>query len=117
MTPELFLQFSDPQPEPALLISGSGTVLAVNRASRDRLRVDALTGRPLVEAVSEPSGEVAKYLRACTRSRQMVIGALTVAGTSCRAEGALLRAAGADGEARSSSGWSRRSRRPGSLSP
>ena len=58
------------------MVSAGGTILAANRATRERLGVDALTGRQLADAVSEPHGEVARYLRACSRSRQMVLGAL-----------------------------------------
>ena len=104
MTPETFLQLSDLLPEPTLLVSAGGTVLAANRATGERLGVspDALRGRPLSDAVTEPPDDVAKYLRACSRSRQLVLGALTVLSDPplpCRAEGAAIRPAGAGVEA------------------
>jgi PAS domain S-box-containing protein len=101
VTPELFLSFVDLLPEPTLLVSGDGKVLAANRATGQRLGVSpaALRGNPLTDAVTEPPDEVAKYLRACSRSRQMCLGALTVSGgLACRAEGAVLQPAGTDGE-------------------
>ena len=101
MTPELFLQVTDPLPEPTLLVSGDGKVLAANRATAERLGKSpvALRGRLLSNAMTEPPDEVAKYLRACSRSRQLVLGALTVSGgVACRAEGAILRSAVTDGE-------------------
>jgi PAS domain S-box-containing protein len=104
VTPETFLQTSDLLPEPTLLVAGGGAVLAANQASRERLGLAPRTirGRPLAEFVTEPPGEVKRYLRLCSRSRQMVLGALTVSGEKllpCRAEGAVLRPAGEGAEA------------------
>jgi PAS domain-containing protein len=104
VTPDTFLQLSDLLPEPTLLVSGGGTILAANRATWDRLGVspDALRGRLLAESVTEPAAEVDKYLRACCRSRQLVLGSLTILGSgplACRAEGAVIRPAGEGVEA------------------
>jgi hypothetical protein len=37
VAPDTFLQLSDLLPEPTLLVSGTGSVLAANRAARERL--------------------------------------------------------------------------------
>ena len=98
MTPEQFLQFADPLPEPTLLVSGSGFVLAVNRAAQHRLGLhfDAANQTSLASFVAESSDEVAQFLRRCSSSRQMVLGALTLQRSggepiACRAEGAVVR--------------------------
>jgi PAS domain S-box-containing protein len=98
VTPDQFLTFADPLPEPMLLVSGGGLVLAANRATEGRLGVAPrdLRGKRLAEVVAEPAEEVAHYLRACSRNRKLVLGALTLHGPAgeaiaCRAEGAVLR--------------------------
>ena len=98
MTPEQFLQFADPLPEPTLLISGSGFVLAANRAAQHRhgLHFDATNQTSLASFVAESSDEVAHFVRRCSSSRQMVLGALTLQRSggepiTCRAEGAVVR--------------------------
>jgi len=104
VTPETFLQLSDLLPEPTLLVSGGGTVIAANCATRDRLGIspDTLRDRPITEFVTEPVAEVHKYLKACCRSRQFVLGVLTLAGEEprpCRSEGGVVRPAGPGVEA------------------
>ena len=95
MTPETFLQTSDLLPEPMLLLTGSGTVLAANQAAGERLGLNAVRGRLLTEIVTDPPADVARYLHLCCRSRKLVLGALMIAGgESCRAEGAVFRPAG-----------------------
>jgi PAS domain S-box-containing protein len=101
VSPEAFHQIADLLPEPHLLVSGGGTIRAANPATRDRLGLspDAIQGRPLAEVVIDPPDEVQSYLRRCGRSWQLVLGALTVSGSPplpCRAEGALIRPAGAE---------------------
>ncbi len=98
MTPETFLQFADLLPEPTLLVSGGGTVLAANRATEERLGItpQEIQGRRLESVVVEPPDEVSHYLRTCNRNRKMVLGSLTLTVPSrqplaCRAEGAVLR--------------------------
>jgi PAS domain S-box-containing protein len=98
VTPEQFLTFADPLPEPMLLLSGSGLVLAGNRAVEQRLGValHEVLGKNLSEVVADPPDEIAHYLRSCSRSRSLVLGSLNLlrgggAGVSCRTEGALLR--------------------------
>jgi PAS domain S-box-containing protein len=101
VTPDQFLLIADPLPEPTLLLSGDGLILAGNRATEDRLgvRLTGLRGRRLGEVVADPPGEVSHYLRACSRNRKMVLGALTLLGEgganiACRTEGALVRPKG-----------------------
>ncbi|MBI1380798.1 MAG: PAS domain S-box protein [Planctomycetaceae bacterium] len=94
-TPESFLLFADAVPDPMLLVSGAGLVVALNRACAERLGVDvrARTGQELSELASDPPEELARYLRSCGRSRQPVFGALTIRGaveTVCRAEGSVV---------------------------
>lgn len=99
MSPDAFHQLADLLPEPHWLVSGNGIIIAANPATRDRLCLspDALQGRPLLEAVTDPPEEVTGYLRRCGRSRQLVLGALTVVGApplACRSEGALIHPTG-----------------------
>ena len=97
MTPEQFHLFADPLPEPMLLLTGSGLLLAGNRAVEKRLGYSPsdLVGKNLADVVADPPEEVTHYLRSCSRSRSLVLGSLQMAGQgggiSCRAEGALLR--------------------------
>src|SRR5690242_14030756 len=94
---EPLLQLIDLLPVATLLVTTAGEVVAANRAVADRLGLDpaALRGRPLAEVAREPAAAVARFLRDCARSRQILPGALTVAAdgraVSCRAEGAVLR--------------------------
>jgi signal transduction histidine kinase len=97
VSPDDFLAWADALPEPTLLTSTAGQVLAANRAVERRLEVPraGLLDRPLAEVVTDPPDRVADYLRACARSRELVLGALTLARDgrplSCRCEGAVLR--------------------------
>lgn len=91
-----FLQTADLLPEPVLLVSaGEGTILAANR-SVERLGFgrELLQGRTLAGLVADEPEKVARYLRDCARSRQLVLGALTLqvgeVVVSCRTEGAVL---------------------------
>jgi len=98
MTPEQFLFFADPLPEPMLFLSADGLILAGNRATGERLGVlrRKLVGRQLAEVVGDSPAEIARYLRLCSRSRSMVLGSLDFLNENndllpCRAEGSLLR--------------------------
>ncbi len=106
MTPDLFLAFADPLPEPMLLLAADGLIVAGNRATEGRLGVplSSLRGKRLADVVADPPDEVAHYLRTCARNRTMVLGALTLAGgagaaVACRAEGTVVRPAAAGVEA------------------
>jgi PAS domain S-box-containing protein len=95
VTPESFLQFAGPMPEAMILVSGGGFVLALNQACEERLGVDthAWRGKMLADMVVDPPEETARYLQLCSRSRQAVIGAITVRGRGeivCRAQGSAV---------------------------
>lgn len=94
-TPQSFLLFADALPEPMVLVSGTGVVAALNRACEERLGVDirARSGQSLSELALDPPAEIARYLRFCARSRQPVLGSITIRGrvdTVCRAEGSVI---------------------------
>lgn len=98
MTPDVFLQFADPLPEPTLLVSGEGQILAANRAVSQRLGISAgqLVDRSLFDVVNDSQTDVAHYLRVCSRNRSLMIGAMELQGAddkpiACRSEGALIR--------------------------
>lgn len=98
MTPEQFLQFARLLPEPSLLISGDGQTLGANSplATMLGLHRQALQGKMLFELVTDPPDKVIQYLRACSRSRAMVLGSLTFLAKDgqtclCRCEGAVIR--------------------------
>ncbi|MEH1890599.1 MAG: ATP-binding protein [Nostoc sp.] len=97
MTPEQFLEFARVLPEPLLLVSGEGQLLATNQPVADilALRRQELRGRMLFELVTESTNDVVKYLQACSSSRAMVIGSLTLRKNDgqtliCRSQGAVI---------------------------
>lgn len=60
------------------------------------LHRQALQGKMLFELVTDPPDKVIQYLRACSRSRAMVLGSLTFLAKDgqtclCRCEGAVIR--------------------------
>ncbi|MEC4853629.1 MAG: PAS domain-containing protein [Jaaginema sp. PMC 1079.18] len=96
MTPDQFLAFARVFPEPLLLISDAGEVLAANPATARILncRRQELAGKQLPELVQEPAQKVLGYLKNCSRSRQFTIGSLTFLQAEdenviCRIEGAV----------------------------
>ncbi|MBN3949687.1 MAG: PAS domain-containing protein [Nostoc sp. NMS7] len=97
MTPEQFLEFARVLPEPLLLVSGEGQVLATNKPVADwlGLRRQQLWGKMLFELVTESINDIVKYLQACSSSRAMVIGSLTLRKNDgqmliCRSQGAVI---------------------------
>ncbi|MEH1917018.1 ATP-binding protein [Nostoc sp.] len=97
MTPEQFLEFARVLPEPLLMVSGEGELLATNQPVADMLglRRQELRGRMLFELVTESSNDIVKYLQACSSSRAMVIGSLTLRMNDgqtliCRSQGAVI---------------------------
>ena len=98
MTPEQFLEFARLLPEPVLLISGNGHILAAN-PSFSRivgLHCQTLQRKMLFDLVTNPSEQVKQYLRNCSSSREMVLGSLTLSANNgetclCRSEGAAIR--------------------------
>lgn len=98
MTPEHFLEFAQVLPEPVLLIAGEGQIIAANLPLARMLGCSRLSleQKSLAEVVTDSAEKVKHYLRACSRSRQMVIGSLCFRGNdgrSCvfRCEGAVVR--------------------------
>lgn len=118
MTPEQFREFARVLPEPLLLVTSSGDILAANRPIAATLGCSrkAIAGQPLMQWVVEPPEKVLSYLLACAQSRQMVMGSLsfrcaactdtaTVEETEetlliCRTEGAVVQPATAETPAR-----------------
>jgi signal transduction histidine kinase len=107
MLPDQFCSFAKVLPEPLLLVTALGDILASNRATTNLLgcnRTD-LNGQNLIETVTEPAEKVLSYLLACAKSRQMVLGCFTFRQANetlliCRTEGAVLQPATAETSAR-----------------
>ncbi|MEH1840843.1 MAG: ATP-binding protein [Nostoc sp.] len=97
MTPEQFLEIARVLPEPLLLVSSDGQLLATNQPVADMLglRRQQLREKTLFEFVTESANDVVKYLQACSSSRAMVIGSLTLRKNDgqtliCRSQGAVI---------------------------
>jgi PAS domain S-box-containing protein len=98
MSVSAFQQLHDALPEPTLLLSGDGQILAANRAAYELVQSDRgayLDRARLHDIVSDPPHKLDTFLQLCRRSRDLMPGALTVrTATSdevtCRAEGALV---------------------------
>jgi len=97
MTPEQFLEFARILPEPLLLLSSEGQLLTTNQPVADMLglRRQELQGRMLFDFVTESPQEIVKYLQACSSSRAMVLGCLTLRKNDgqtliCRSQGAVI---------------------------
>ncbi len=97
MRPEEFRKLADPLPEPTLLVDDRGTITAANLEAEELLgfRRGRLAGVGLTQLVADSAEKVRAYLDSCSRSRSLVIGALTlrVQGRepfSCRASGAVV---------------------------
>ncbi|MDQ2696172.1 MAG: GAF domain-containing protein, partial [Pseudomonadota bacterium] len=98
MSADVFAELMGVLPEPMLLVSGQGEILAANGAVRDLLALPAgsLAGKNLLEIAATAADKVSQYLGACARSRQRVLGALALRGAGervvdCRCEGCVLR--------------------------
>lgn len=96
MLVDAFRTVIDRLPEPVLLVSGEGLVLAANRGfTRLGIEPKGLRGKPLADVAAQPSGVVADYLRRCSKTAQPLPGALTlrkdVGGeVACRSDGSIL---------------------------
>jgi PAS domain S-box-containing protein len=98
VTPEQFLEFARVLPEPVLLVTGNGQILAANPSFLQMLGLNRqiLQGKMLFDLVSNPPDQVKQYLRTCSSSREMVLGSLTLRTNNgetclCRCEGAVIR--------------------------
>ncbi|MBN3910373.1 MAG: PAS domain-containing sensor histidine kinase [Nostoc sp. NMS1] len=92
-----FLVVAQILPEPLLLVTSAGEILAVNQpAARLFSKTSkALIGQRLTEFVTDSSDKIIDYLRACSQSRQMILGALTIhqdqgEGIPCCSQGAVI---------------------------
>ena len=97
MTPNQFLTLAQILPEPLLLVTSMGEILAVNQAATKLFdkTSKALMGQCITELVTDSPETVIDYLRICSQSRQMILGALTIhqaqgEGIACRSQGAVL---------------------------
>jgi len=97
MTPEQFLEFARVLPEPLLLLNSAGQLLAGNQAAAKLfgLRCQEFQEKILLDLVTEPAQELFNYLQACSTSRAMVIGTLTLRKPDgetlvCRSQGAVM---------------------------
>ncbi len=97
ITPEQFVELARVLPEPMLLLNSEGEILATNKAVSKMLGLasKSLNNQKLFDIVIEPSDKVFQYLKACSRSRQMVLGCLSFYqhdghSICCRCEGALV---------------------------
>ena len=96
MSPEQFLQVADHFAEPALLLTADGGILAANRtAAALGSPPRVLTGRALADLTATPADAVHDYLGLCSRSREPVVGSLTLRDESgrevpCRCHGAVV---------------------------
>lgn len=97
MNPEQFIKIAQALPEPLLLVTSQGEILAINRPVAVMLgrNVGEVRGKMLFELVSEPTDKVLSYLQACSRSRQFVLGSLKFfigdqTSLICRCEGAVI---------------------------
>lgn len=74
-----FLAAVDLLPEPMLVVSTDGAILAVNAALVHHLRSSrqALLHRRLPELVTDPVATVLDYLRRCGRSGELLLGSLS----------------------------------------
>ena len=94
MTPDQFLQIAEALPDACLLVSGDGTVLALNRRLASYLeRTPAeLTNQPFAALISTSAMPLDVFLRLCARTHDSVPMTVTCVGRSesCRLVGALL---------------------------
>ncbi|MEM9003201.1 MAG: ATP-binding protein [Cyanobacteria bacterium P01_F01_bin.86] len=97
MTPNQFLKIAQVLPEPMLLVTNTGEILAVNRAAVKLLarKSQELVGQYLTAFVTDTSERVIDYLRICSQNRQMMLGALTIrqgpeTKILCRSQGAVI---------------------------
>ena len=97
MTPEQFIEFARVLPEPLLLVSGEGKILAINQPVVNMLGFprQQLRGKMLFDLVTESGDEIVKYLEACSSSRAFILGCLTLSKKDdqiliCRCQGAVI---------------------------
>ncbi|YAF96018.1 MAG: PAS domain-containing sensor histidine kinase [Nodularia sp. CChRGM 3473] len=97
MTPEQFLELTRVLPEPLLLVNSEGQLLAANQpvAAILGLRSQELREKMLFDIVTESTNDMRNYLQACSSSRAMVLGIITLRKNDgqtliCRSQGAVI---------------------------
>ncbi|MGM3307028.1 ATP-binding protein [Anabaena sp. WFMT] len=97
MTPEQFIEFARVLPEPLLLVNSDGQILAANQPVTDMLglRRQELQEKMIFDLANEPPHKISAYLKACSRSRAMILGSLTLHNSDgetlvCRCQGAVI---------------------------
>ncbi|HKY03681.1 MAG TPA: ATP-binding protein [Blastocatellia bacterium] len=100
MTPEQFQEFAKLLPEPLLLLSANGRILAVNPPAAELLGVNTqvLEGRALSDFLADPPDKTTRYLRTCSRTSQRIFGSLSVQNANgqvvkMRGEGGAIKSA------------------------
>lgn len=103
MKPDLFIELAELLPEPAFLLTPSGTILATNSAAASTLGGSGTNpaNQKLTAFVSNSEDQVQQFLRSCAGSNRRVIGALSLIanageGVSCRCEGGRLQSGDSD---------------------
>jgi PAS domain S-box-containing protein len=106
MTPEQFTELARVLPEPSLLMTQMGAILAINKAGASLfgLKSKALRGQQLDAFLTDSPEAILKYLQSCSRSRTMVFGSLTIQTPNgetvvCRSSGAVVQPASAESPA------------------
>ncbi|NEQ38657.1 MAG: PAS domain-containing protein [Okeania sp. SIO3I5] len=97
MTPEQFSELARVLPEPSIFLNSTGEILAINKPASSLFELPSkeLKGKKLSEFLTDNKKNVMKYLQACSKSRKMVIGSLTIRTSAgdivvCRSEGAVI---------------------------
>ena len=98
MTPEHFVAITTPLPEAMFLVSGNGQFITANPAACRLAEISSLEikGKFLAEMVAEPTEQVDKFLRTCSRNSSLIPGSLTWfisngQTIACRCHGAMIR--------------------------
>ncbi|MHB1424522.1 MAG: hybrid sensor histidine kinase/response regulator [Gemmataceae bacterium] len=85
MQPDLFLQVADCYPDPSLLLTKDGLVVAANRGtSALGMTAKEIVGRALGDLTATPAEAVRDYLHLCSQSREPVVGSLSLRIESAR---------------------------------
>ncbi|WP_435011628.1 ATP-binding protein [Tundrisphaera lichenicola] len=96
MLTDAFRTVIDRLPEPLLLVSREGIVLAANRGLTGLgIEPEGIRGRPLADVAAPPSGMLSDYLRRCSKTARPLPGSLTLrkddgGEVACRSDGSIL---------------------------
>ncbi len=107
MTVEAFSELAKILPEPTILVTNEGEILKVNQPFSRMLATPQkdLIGKKLTEISFTQEEKIRKYLQNCSRSRQMIPGALDLRDSNeehleFRCEGAVIEQADGNGGAK-----------------